>query len=112
MKVEMCHTALAVGSGDLEVFATPAMVALMEGAAMLEGAKLVDNHSTTVGTALNINHLRATPLGGDVWAEATLTLQDGRRLVFEVKAFDAKGEIGRGTHERYVVNRAKFLAKL
>ncbi len=112
MKVEKHHTALTVGSGDLEVFATPIMIAIMENAAMNTAAGLIDSDSTTVGTMINVSHTRATKLGGEVRAEATLQEQDGRRMIFEVVAYDQRGEIGRGVHERFVINREKFLAKL
>ena len=112
MIVEAKHTALAVGSGDLSVFATPAMVALMENEAMKAAAKLCTLGQTTVGTKIDVAHTRATPLGAEVKAEAELVEQDGRRVVFRVRAFDPKGEIGTGTHERFIVDRDKFMAKL
>ncbi len=112
MKVEKMHTALAMGSGDMEVFATPAMVALMENAAMNEAAKLCDEGMTTVGVMINVAHNRATPLGDEVSAVAELTAQEGRKLTFKVTASDSKGEIGVGVHERFIVQREKFLGKL
>lgn len=106
------NTALAIGSGSLEVFATPAMTALMENAAMNAVAASLPDGSTTVGTRLEIVHTRATGLGEVVTAEARLVEADGRRLVFEVEARDSIGTIGRGTHERFVVDREKFIKKL
>lgn len=112
MIVAAKHTALAVGSGDLSVLATPIMVALMEGEAMRVAAAYCTLGQTTVGTQINIAHTRATPLGAEVKAEAELIEQEGRRLVFRVRATDEKGEIGSGTHERFIVDREKFMAKL
>lgn len=106
------NTALALGSGSLEVFATPAMTALMENAAMNAVAASLPEGSTTVGTKLDIAHTRATASGETVTAEARLVEVDGRRLVFEVEARDSMGTIGRGMHERFVVDREKFMAKL
>lgn len=112
MIVEAKHTAIAMGSGDLSVLATPAMVALMEGAAMAEAAKLCTQGQTTVGTKINVAHTRPTRLGADVKAVAKLISQTGREVLFEVVATDEKGEIGRGTHERFIVDREKFMSKL
>ncbi|MFI3287817.1 MAG: thioesterase family protein [Rikenellaceae bacterium] len=112
MRVEKKHTALEMGSGDMEVFATPCMVALMENAAMNEAAKLCDEGMTTVGIMINVAHNRATPLGDEVSAVAELVAQEGRKLTFKVIASDSKGEIGCGTHQRFIVEREKFLGKL
>ena len=109
--VEREDTALEVGSGSLLVYATPCMVALMEGAACEAIAEALGENQTTVGTALNIEHVSATPVGLDVRAEATVTAIDGKVITFEVKAFDEAGEIGRGTHKRVVINSQKFLEK-
>ena len=107
--VEREDTALEVGSGSLLVYATPCMVALMEGAACEAIAEALEENQTTVGTALNIAHISATPVGLDVRAEATVTAVEGKVISFEVKAFDEAGEIGRGTHQRVLVNSQKFL---
>ena len=104
-------TAAAVGSGMLPVFATPSMIALIEKAAAESVAAGLDPGMTTVGTRLDIAHTAATPVGMAVLAEAELSVIDGRRLVFTVRAFDEAGEIGSGTHERFIVNAEKFLAK-
>ena len=109
--VEKEDTAKEVGSGDLLVYATPCMVALMEGAACEAIAEALTENQTTVGTALNIEHISATPVGLDVRAEATVTAVDGKVITFEVKAFDEAGEIGRGTHKRVIINPQKFLEK-
>lgn len=104
--------ASALGSGDLEVLATPAMVALMENAAMLCVASDLEEGSTTVGSAITTTHLRPSPIGATVEATATLTAVDGRKLSFKVVATDEKGIIGEGEHTRFVVDRVKFMAKL
>ena len=104
-------TAAAVGSGMLPVFATPSMIALMEKAAAESVAPQLDAGMTTVGTKLDVAHTAATPVGMTVRAESELTEIDGRRLIFTVRAFDELGEIGSGTHERFIVNAEKFLAK-
>lgn len=122
LKEGMSHTSEVVvsdansarhwGSGALDVFATPSMVALMENAAMNAVAPALAEGSDTVGTAVNVNHIRATGLGDTVRATAILKIVDGRRLVFEVTAEDSKGEIGNGTHARFIVDREKFLGRL
>ena len=109
--VEREDTAKEVGSGDLLVYATPCMVALMEGAACEAIAEALPETQTTVGTALNIEHLSATPVGLEVRAEAVVTAVEGKVITFTVTAFDEAGEIGRGTHKRVVVNSQKFLEK-
>lgn len=110
--VRETNTALAMGSGSLLVFATPAMVALMEQAACNAVADCFDDATTSVGTLLNLTHDAATAPGKKVTATATLVEVDGRRLVFEVTAADEDKQIGKGRHERFVINKEKFLAKL
>lgn len=109
--VEPEDTAMAVGSGDLRVYATPCMVALMEGAACeaLEG--LLSDEQTTVGTELNISHLSATPVGMEVRAEATVTAVEGKVISFSMEAYDEAGKIGEGTHKRVIVSSQRFLDK-
>ena len=109
--VEREDTAKEVGSGDLLVFATPCMVALMEGAACEAIAEALTEEQTTVGTALNIEHISATPVGLDVRAVAEVTAVEGKVITFDVKAYDEAGEIGRGTHKRVIVGSQKFLEK-
>lgn len=104
-------TAQAAGSGTLPVFATPWMCALMEKAAWTAVAPGLSEGESTVGTKLNISHLSATPVGLKVWAESQVTLVDGKRIEFSVSAYDEKGLIGSGTHERFVVTDQRFLAK-
>lgn len=104
-------TALAHGSGTLEVFATPAMVALMENTAMNSVAPYLKEGEATVGTLLNIKHLSADPIGCTVTCESELVEIDGRRLVFKVTASDNKGVIGEGIHERFIISTEKFMNK-
>ena len=111
-KVVLENCAVSVGSGDLEVFATPAMIALMENAAMNAVAAALPEGSTTVGSEMNATHIKPTGIGGDVAATATLKTIEGRKLTFEVVATDDKGTIGEGHHVRYVVDRTKFMSKL
>lgn len=106
------NTALTLGSGDMAVFATPAMVALMENAAMLAVKDSLPEGSTTVGVEMQTSHVKASALGAKVTASATLVEVDGRRLTFDVKAWDEKGVIGEGRHVRFVVDRERFLSKL
>ncbi len=111
VEVTDANTAKNAHSGALDVFATPAMIALMEQAACkcLEG--LLDEGMTSVGTKLDVAHTAATPKGMAVKATATLCEIDGRRLVFEVKASDEAETIGKGLHERFIVNGERFTAK-
>ncbi len=111
VKVTDANTAVAMGSGDLEVFATPAMIALMEKTAANSVRGELDEGATTVGTLINVAHVAATPKGAEVYCESVLTEVDGRRLVFSVKAYDNAGLIGEGTHERFIVFAEKFMAK-
>lgn len=110
--VRETNTALAMGSGSLHVFATPSMIALMEQAACNAVAACLDEESTSVGTFVNITHDAATGMGKKVTAKATLTAVKGRKLVFEITAADEDKQIGKGTHERFIVNKEKFMAKL
>ena len=117
LKAEVCtlaereDTAKEVGSGDLLVYATPCMIALMEGAACEAIAGCLKDTETTVGTALNIEHIAATPVGLEVRAEAEVTAVEGKVITFAVSAFDEVGQIGKGTHKRVIVNSQKFLEK-
>ena len=112
MRVMAEVTAEYIGSGDLAVLATPAMCALMENAAMMAVAPHLEEGQTTVGTALNIEHSRATKVGEIINATAVLTAVNGRELQFNIAARDEVGVIGEGTHTRFIVNREKFMAKL
>ena len=104
-------TAKEVGSGSLLVYATPCMVALMEGAACEAIQEALSDTQTTVGTELNIQHISATPVGLEVRAEAEVIAVEGKVITFAVKAFDEAGEIGNGIHKRVIVNTQKFLEK-
>ncbi len=110
--VERSNVAVVMGSGSLDVFATPAMIALMENAAASAVADVLPVGSTTVGTLVNVTHLRATGIGTEVSATAELREIDGRRLVFHVSASDDKGVVGEGTHERFIVDAEKFMCKV
>ena len=105
-------TAAVIGSGDMPVLATPAMMALMENAAMLAVADELSPGETTVGSEMSASHVRPTGVGDTVVAVARLVAVDGRRLEFEVEASDSKGVIGSGKHVRYIVGRERFMAKL
>ena len=109
--VEREDTALEVGSGSLLVYATPCMVALMEGAACDAIAEALDETKTSVGTQLTISHLSATPVGLEVTAEAEVTSVEGNTITFKVNAFDEKGLIGEGTHTRVIISSQRFLEK-
>jgi predicted thioesterase len=110
--VENKYTAKAYGSGLADVYATPAMIGLMENTAHLSVGDYLPEGCISVGMLVNIEHLRATPLGEKVWCETVLEAVDGRKLVFTVTAFDSKGVIGKGIHERFIVNTEKFMSKL
>ena len=105
------NTAQAACSGALPVFGTPFMCALMEEAAWKSIAPHLEPGQSTVGTRLEVSHDSATPVGMKVWAETEITEVDGKRLVLTVAAFDERGPIGRGTHERFIVTDERFLAK-
>lgn len=103
--------AVSVGSGSLRVFATPMMAALMEAAACDAVAPFLEGDETTVGTQLHIDHTAATPEGMNVTAEAEITAVNGREICLNVRAYDEAGEIGSGTHKRFVVFAEKFQNK-
>lgn len=104
-------SAAALGSGDVPVYATPAMIALMEQAAVNALAGALPLEKTSVGVQVQVRHLAGTPIGMAVRAEARLTSVEGRRLTFRVAAFDAREQIGEDLHERAVVDRDKFLQR-
>ena len=110
-EVEREDTAAEVGSGSLLVYATPCMVALMEGAACEAIAEALPEEKTSVGTELNISHISATPVGLEVRAEAEVIAVDGPIVTFKVEAYDEKGKIGEGTHKRAVITTQRFLDK-
>ncbi len=104
-------TALEVGSGSLLVYATPCMVALMEGAACEAIAEALPEDKTSVGTYLEISHISATPVGLEVRAEAEVTAVEGSIITFSVTAYDEAGKIGEGIHKRAIVTAQRFLDK-
>ena len=104
-------TAKAMGSGTLDVFATPAMIALMEKTSRLSVAPFLEEGQSTVGTVVNVKHLAASPVGMKVTCQTELIEIDRRRLVFKVACFDDAGLIGEGEHERFIIDVDKFLAK-
>ena len=106
------NTAIALGSGDMPVLATPAMMALMENAAMLAVAPALEEGDTTVGGHIESSHLSPSSVGAEVSATATLEKVDGRKLYFKIIAHQGDKIIGEGTHLRFIVNREKFLAKI
>ena len=109
--VEHKDTAAVYGSGALEVFATPAMIALMEKTCLESVADKIGEGNTTVGIAVNIKHLKASPVGSIIRCEAKIVEVDRRRLVFEVKCFEGETLVGEGIHERFVVDSKKFMSK-
>ncbi len=105
------NTALAMGSGTLEVFATPALVALAEKTCWTSIQPELESGQGTVGTHLDLQHTAPTPLGMTVYCESTLTAVNGRSLTFSVRLWDDKGPVGQGTHQRVIVDNARFQAK-
>lgn len=112
MIVKQKDTATEYGSGGVDVFATPAMVAVMEKAAITAVSLHLDKGYTTVGTRVDVSHVAATPVGMKVTTTAELVEIDGRRLVFKVQAFDEVELISEGMHERYIINLEKFMDKI
>lgn len=106
------NVASAVGSGGLDVFATPSMVALMENAAMTAVAPFLEEGQTTVGGHINTSHVAPSPVGATIEAEAVVTAVEGRKIEFAVEARCDGKVIGSGTHLRFVVDAAKFMSKL
>ena len=105
-------TASHMGSGSVAVYATPAMIALMEAAAVNAIESALSEGVTSVGTAIAITHTAATPPGQTVHAEAEVTAVDGRQISFSVRAYDEHEIIGEGTHRRAVIDRARFMQRV
>ena len=105
-------SAARVGSGLVDVLATPMMVALIEKTCLESVHPHLEAGQGTVGTLVNVSHVSATPVGKRVWCESELVEVDRRRLVFRVKAYDDCGLIGEGTHERFIIDTAKFMEKI
>ena len=111
LTVEERHTAVAMGSGDLPVLATPALVALMENAAMLAARSLLAPEQTTVGASISVKHLKPSPIGSTIEAVATLDSRDGKRLTFTITARQDGLAVGEATHTRYIVDAKRFLER-
>ena len=109
--VDERNTAIAMGSGDVPVFSTPALLAVMEHAAINAVRPRLEEGQVTVGVSANIRHLAATPIGKRVRAEAEVTNVEGRRITYAVRAFDAVEKVGEGTHERVIVDKENFMWK-
>lgn len=99
------------GSGALDVYSTPAMIALMEKASVLAAAPFLPEGCSTVGTALDVKHIASSPIGARIRAEAVLTGVDGRKLSYQVRAWDDRELIGEGRHERFIIDNKKFMEK-
>lgn len=110
-KVSEKNSAATMKSGELNVYATPSMIALMEQAAYKSVAGELEEGQGTVGTLMNVSHISATPFGMEVTAKTELIEIDRKRLVFHVEAYDERGKIGEGTHERFIVDNARFQEK-
>lgn len=110
--VEHKDTAVVYGSGKLEVFATPAMVGLMENTAIKCLTGMLDEESDTVGIEINTKHTKATGVGKKVFCKATIVEVDGRRIRFEIEAWDERDKIGYAVHDRFVINPEKFMNRL
>ena len=109
--VDNSNTAKTMGSGSLEVFATPSMVAIMEKASTMAIENYLDDGYTSVGTLMNISHVSPTPIGMEVSASAEVIEVNGKEITFKVQAFDSIGLIGEGTHKRFLVFADKFQSK-
>ena len=109
--VTKANVATNVGSGKVQVFSTPMMIALMEKAAALSIEPVLEPGQSSVGTRINVSHCAATPMGMHVWAETEVIEIDRRRVTFSVKAYDERGLIGEGTHDRFIIDVEKFIAK-
>jgi len=111
IKVDASVSAMAAASGEMDVFGTPYMIALMERTADESVRPYLEDGAATVGTVVNVKHISATPMGMEAWATSELLEIDGRRLVFKVEAYDEAGLIGEGMHERFIIYKEKFMAK-
>ena len=109
--VTTVNVATNVGSGKVQVFATPMMIALMEKAATLSIEPVLAEGQSSVGTHIDVSHLSATPMGMKVWADTEVIAIDRRKITFSVKAYDERGLIGEGTHDRFIIDVDKFIAK-
>ena len=110
--VKNSNTAEKVGSGDLAVYGTPAMIAFIENTAVKAVTEKLNDEQTTVGTKVDINHLNPTPVGETVTCSVELIEVKGAQLKFKVTVEDEHNQIGSGTHIRYIVNQDKFMDKI
>lgn len=110
--VTEANTAKTMKSGALPVFATPAMCALMEEAAVTAVANTLSEGDGTVGISLNITHDKPSPVGATICAEAEVIAVEGRKISYRIAAYEGEACIGQGTHERFVINNEKFMSKL
>ncbi len=106
------ETAANIGSGTLQVFGTPYLIAFMEKTSLDILAPYLDEGESSVGTLVNIKHLKANKVGDEVSCESIITNIDGKRISFNVKAMHGEAIIGEGSHERFIISVEKFLAKL
>lgn len=111
-RVKQHETAAAYGSGLVEVYATPAMIAFMEKTALQVVADYLPEGYNTVGTRVDVRHLKATPVGMQVNCEAILKEVDGNKLTFEIEAYDEQGKIGTGIHQRFIIDEKKFMKNI
>lgn len=111
LKVTENETAIKMGSGDLEVYATPAMISLMENVAKTLVIDELPNGYTTVGIEMNVKHIKSSPIGANIQCKAVLTKVDNKKLFFDINAKDDEGTIGKGSHVRYIVNAEDFMKK-
>lgn len=109
--VTSANVASNIGSGKVKVFATPMMISLIEKTALLSLEPYLEEGQSSVGTHINVSHCAATPMGMQVWAETEVVEIDRRRVSFSVKAYDERGLIGEGTHDRFIIDVEKFQAK-
>lgn len=112
LAVTLDQTAMKMGSGSLVVLSTPAMIAAMESACVAAVDHLLDGREATVGIEINVRHLSATPVGETIIAMSEVTEIDGRRIKFEVRAWDEQDLIGEGTHMRYIIDVDNFMERL
>ena len=112
LTVDDHNTAMAIGSGDLPVLATPALVALMENAAMLAARQLLSEGETTVGGHIDVKHLKPSPIGATISAEATLESRTDKQLTFKIVAKQSDLIVGEAVHTRFIVNSSRFMERI
>lgn len=112
IKVTKQLTANALLSGNMDVYATPAMIALMENVSKEAVKEYIKDPFTTVGIEINVKHIKASPIGATIRGKSILQKIDGKKLYYKVEAFDDEGKIGEGSHIRYIVNKKDFMKKI